>query len=114
MRRIGGFARDVLAPALVACWIAYIAYGAVAGAAGFRVLSKLETELAAKRADLAEVEARRSALEHRADLLNPKSLDRDMVEDRVRSVLGYARAGDIVVPRSEVERLLAGASGPGS
>lgn len=106
MRRLGGFARDVLAPALFACWIAYMAYGAVAGAAGFRVLNKLDAELATKRAELSELAARRDALARRAGLLNPKSLDRDMIDERVRSVLGYAREGDIVIPRTEVERLI--------
>jgi cell division protein FtsB len=113
LQSIRGFVRDVLAPALLACWVAYIAYGAVAGAAGFRVLRKLEDELAVARAGLAEIEARREALERRADLLHPKSLDRDMIDERVRVVLGFARDGDIVVPRAEIERLLAGRSAPG-
>lgn len=107
MRKIAGFARDIIAPALFACWVAYMAYGAVAGAAGFRVLKKLEADLAAQRAELEGIEARRAALERRAKLLNPKSLDRDMIDERIRSVLGYAREGDIVIPRAEVERLLA-------
>jgi cell division protein FtsB len=107
MRRLGSFARDVIVPALFACWIAYLAYGAFAGAAGFRVLRDLNIELDARRAEVAELEARRAALEKRADLLNPKSLDPDMIDERIRAVLGFAREGDIVIPKSEFERLSA-------
>jgi cell division protein FtsB len=105
MRSLGAFTRDILAPALFACWIAYMAYGAVAGAAGYRALRSLQVELVAGRAELAEIEKRRAALEKRADLLNPRSLDPDMLDERIRAVLGYARDGEIVLPRSEVARL---------
>ncbi len=105
MRRVGAIARDIVVPSLFACWIAYMAYGAVAGAAGYRVLRSLEAEVSARAVELAEIERRRAALEKRANLLNPRSLDPDMVDERVRAVLGYAREGEIVLPRSELRRL---------
>lgn len=111
MRRLGGIARDVVVPALFACWIAWLAYGAFAGAAGFRVLTDLQKRLIEQRSEVAELQARRAALAKRADLLNPKSLDPDMIDERIRAVLGYARDGDIVVPRSEIERLTAAKKG---
>lgn len=106
MRRVRRFFGEVVAPALIACWIAYLGYGAVAGASGYRVLGEIKAEAAEKRAALDEIEARRRALERHSDLLNPKSLDPDMLDERVRAVLGYVEPGDIVVPRSEVERML--------
>lgn len=106
MRDIFRFIKEIGAPALLACWIAYLAYGAIAGAAGYRTLRELEAEAAKERAALAALRARREALEKRADLLNPKSLDPDMADERVRAVLGYARPGDIVVPRNELDRML--------
>ena len=113
MRQFGRFFRDVAAPALIACWIAYLGYGAVAGASGYRVLSELRTEIAAKRAVLEEARARRLILAHRAELLNPQSLDPDMMDERIRAVLGYARPSDIVMPRDELERLLKAAKAGG-
>ncbi len=107
MRRLGSFVRDVVAPALFACWIAWLAYTAVAGAAGIRALGDLKSDIAARRVELAKLTAQREALARRADLLSPKSLDPDMVEERIRAVLGYARDGDLVIPRSELDRLLA-------
>lgn len=94
-------------PTLFVCWIVYLAYGAVAGAASYRTLKDLNAEIAVRKAELAEVTARRETLARRAKLLSPKSLDRDIVDERVRAVLGYAREGDIVLPRSEFERLFA-------
>jgi cell division protein FtsB len=70
------------------------------------VLAELRKEVAAKDAALAELTARRTALAQRADALNPHSLDPDMVDERVRAVLGYARDGDLVLPRDELERML--------
>lgn len=107
MRRFGKFFSDIVAPVLLACWVAYLGYGAIAGAAGYRVLSDLEAEAAEKRARLEQIREQRRALERHADLLNPRSLDPDMLDERARAILGYVKPGDIVVPRSEVERLLA-------
>lgn len=106
MRSLGRFLRDVAAPALLACWVVYLAYGAVAGAAGYRSLRELRAEADAKAAELAEIKDRRRTLELRADLLNPKSLDPDMVDERVRAVLGYAHKDDVVIPKAELERML--------
>lgn len=106
MRKINRFFWDVVAPALLACWVAYLGYGAIAGAAGYRVLTELKSEAAAKRAELDKIRARRLSLEKHADLLNPKSLDPDMLDERVRAVLGYVEPGDIVVPKSELDRML--------
>lgn len=106
MRRFGRFFGDVIAPLLVACWVVYLGYGAIAGAAGYRVLGELRLEAEEKRVALDEIEARRRALERHAGLLNPKSLDPDMLDERIRAVLGYAEPGDIVVPKSELERML--------
>lgn len=106
MRRLTAFARDVALPALFACWVVYLAYGAVAGAASYRTLKDLNASIAVREAELAKLVARREALQKRAELLSPKSLDPDMIDERARAVLGYAREGDIVLPRSEIERLL--------
>ena len=55
----------------------------------------------------AQFKARTVEKEYLAILAGTPNLDRDMIDERIRSVLGYAREGDIVIPRAEVERLLA-------
>ncbi|MBI1364741.1 MAG: septum formation initiator family protein [Alphaproteobacteria bacterium] len=106
MRSLSRFFKDVVLPVFFACWIGYLAYGAVAGAASYRTLNELRQEEATKRAELDALKARHEALARRAKLLNPHSLDPDMVDEEIRTVLGYARPGDFVVPRDELERVL--------
>ena len=90
MNRFGRFFANVIAPLLLASWVAYLGYGAMAGASGYRVLAELEDEAAALQAEVDALGERRALLEKRAGLLHPKSLDADMLDERVRAVLGDA------------------------
>lgn len=107
---------DVVAPALMVCWTILLTFDAVAGPTGYRALRAAQAEVAFKRAEVAALVARREALERTAGQLNRRSLDPDMIDEKIRSVLGYAAKGDIVVPRDEFDRLLerarAGLEGP--
>ncbi|MFN0024933.1 MAG: FtsB family cell division protein [Parvularculaceae bacterium] len=98
--------RDVVAPALTVCWAAFMAYDAVAGPTGYRALSEARAELARKRVEVAVLVAQRESLERAANQLNRRSLDPDILDEKIRSVLGYAADGDIVIPRDELERML--------
>lgn len=97
---------DVVIPAILLSWVALLVYTAVASDSGYRVLAKLENELAEKSEEIDGLRERRLALEKRADQLNPKSLDPDLIDERIRSILGYSREGDVVIPRSQLDRLL--------
>jgi cell division protein FtsB len=97
---------DVVAPALIVCWTAFFAFDAVAGPTGFRALKAARAEVAQKRAEVAALVERRRALERTAGQLNRRSLDPDMLDEKIRSVLGYAAEGDIVIPRDEFDRML--------
>lgn len=100
------FLFEIVLPVLIVCWAAVMIYSAVASDTGYRALSSLEAELSEKTAEVDALRARRQALEKQADLLNSKSLDPDLVEERIRSVLGYSREGDVVISRRELDRLL--------
>lgn len=100
------FLFEIVLPVVVVCWAAVMAYSAVASDTGYRALAALETELIEKTAEMDALRERRQALEQRADLLSSKSLDPDMVEERIRSVLGYSREGDVVISRRELDQLL--------
>jgi cell division protein FtsB len=99
--------RDIFAPALFICWIAYFAYEAVVGATGVRVLRSLSAEAALKSAEVAALAAERRRLELTAAQLNPASLDPDIVDEKIRSVLGFAAKEDLVIPRDQLEEALA-------
>lgn len=100
------FLFDIAFPALVMCLTAILVYSAVVSDTGYRALAELRKDAAAKAATLDGLEARRMELEKRADLLNSKSLDPDLLDERIRAVLGYSREGDVVITRRELDRLL--------
>ncbi len=95
----------VLAPAFVMCWIATMLYSAVAGKSGYGELSRLEAEAELSEAELDALRERRAALQQRADQLSSKSLDPDLVDERIRSVLGYSKDGDRVISRQALDQL---------
>jgi cell division protein FtsB len=97
---------DVVLPALAVFWAAFIAFDAVAGPTGVRALRDARAEVAVKRVEVAALTARRERLERTANQLNRRSLDPDMLDEKIRSVLGYAAEGDIVIPRDELDRML--------
>ncbi len=97
---------DVVLPALAVCWTVVFALDMVGGPSGLRTLREARAEVSAKRAEVASLTARREALERTANQLNRRSLDPDMLDEKLRSVLGYAAEGEIVIPRDELERML--------
>lgn len=111
MRLSWRLAVDVVAPALFACGIFYFAYVAAVGATGYRTLQSLRSEHAQREAEVDALIAERRALETVARQLNPKSLDPDLVDEKIRTVLGYVDDGDVVVPRDQLEEILADAAG---
>lgn len=100
------FLLDIAFPALVLCLTAILLYSAVVSDTGYRSLARLQKEAEIEATKLDALETRRRALEKRANLLNSKSLDPDLLDERIRSVLGYSREGDVVIPRRELDRLL--------
>ena len=100
------FLLDIAFPALVMCLTAILVYSAVVSDTGYRALASLRKDAAEKAQALDELHARRLELEKRADLLNSKSLDPDLLDERIRSILGYSREGDVVISRRELDRLL--------
>ena len=90
------------------CWAAVLVYSAVVSDTGYRALADLRSEAGALTAQADALRTRRLELEHRADLLKSDALDPDMIDERIRSILGYSQDGDIVVPRKELEPLIAG------
>ncbi|WP_411818406.1 FtsB family cell division protein [Hyphococcus sp. DH-69] len=100
------FLLEIAFPALVICLTSVLLYSAVASDTGYRALAEARKEAEMKSAELEALVERRRALEKNADLLNSKSLDPDMLDERIRAILGYSKEGDVVIPRRELDRLL--------
>lgn len=100
------FIVNVASPALCISATLYLSYGAFFGASGFRALIETRREISAEEMEVRALRDRRERLAHAAGLLKPQALDPDMVEEKIRSVLGYAAEGELIVPRDELDRLI--------
>ena len=58
---------------------------------------RLEQKIQEAQADLNNVQAEHDALQHRVQLLRPDSLDPDMLDERVRQAVNFARTDEIIV-----------------
>ena len=97
---------DMLAPAALVFWILIEAYGAFLGPSSQRAIKILIAERDAVAAEVAAIEAHRDTLRARADMLNPRRLDPDLIDERIRAVLGYVEVNELVIPREEFENAL--------
>lgn len=95
---------DIILPAILMCWIAVLGYSALVGDYSYRSLEALEGEIGHEKEILETARSQRVYLERRANLMSSQSLDPDMIDEQIRRTLGYSREGDIVVPRSVIER----------
>jgi len=95
--------RHVAVPLFGAALMAYFAYHAVQGDRGLIAWWKLRYEIEKTELVHSEVAAEKAIMERRVSLLRPESLDRDMLEERARIMLGFVHADDRVVPLSNVK-----------
>jgi cell division protein FtsB len=89
--------RSYLPTAALAFLIFYFGFHAFTGDRGILTSSQRNETLTAKTRELAEVRAERQDLETRARLLRDTSLSADLLEERARSLLGFADPRDYVI-----------------
>ena len=99
------FLRTV-APALCVMTIIYFAYAATLGPNGVREGVRAARARDALAIEVAAIKAQRDHMRLIADQLNPKGIDPDLLDEKIRSVLGYVAKGDVVIPREEFDRIL--------
>ncbi len=90
-------ARLVIGPILGISLVAYFAYHLVQGDRGLLAYVRLNQQVHEAETTLAAVEAERSTLERRVDLLRADHLDRDMLDERARSQLNLVGPHEIVI-----------------
>ncbi len=90
-------ARFVVGPVLGVCAVGYFAYHAVHGDRGLIAWWNIKERVAAADDALVQSRAEREKLEKRVRLLNPESLDPDMLEERARVMLNYGYADELVI-----------------
>ena len=97
--------RRMLPTLIGACAVVYFGYHALQGERGvmtLMTLMSLERRLDQAEIDFQAVESERLALERNVELMRPGSLDRDMLEERARAVLNYARPDELVIMRDDL------------
>jgi cell division protein FtsB len=89
--------RPFLPTAALGLLIFYFAIHAFTGDRGILRSNQRNAILVAKTHELAQVRAERRDLEMRARLLRDTSLSADLLEERARSLLGFADPRDYVI-----------------
>ena len=90
-------ARHVIGPVMGALLIIYVAYHAVQGERGLIAYRQLYQQVGQAKTFHAALLESRKQIQQRVNLLNPASLDRDMLDERVRFMLGYSHPKEIII-----------------
>jgi cell division protein FtsB len=89
--------RQILAPIIFATVFGYFGYHLVNGERGLLAMVNLQREVLIAEQNLAEAETTRKIWERRVSALRNQSLDADMLDERARVLLNFARKDDIVI-----------------
>jgi len=89
--------KKIAAPLLGFILFAYFLFHLAHGERGYFSLQGIEQKISQKQHAYVEVLNRRERLNQRVMLLRPASLDRDLLEEQVRHVLGYTTKDDLIV-----------------
>ena len=89
--------RSYVPTAILAFLIFYFGFQALTGDRGLLSINVRNETLESKRAELAQLTAQREELEVRARLLRDDHLSADLLDERARSLLGFADPRDYVI-----------------
>ena len=90
--------RRAALPALAVLVIANFAGYAIMGPNGLLSLGDYRRMKAERTIELAQLEAEKARLAHRAELLDPNNADPDLADELVRSQLGLVRPDEVIIP----------------
>ncbi|HPD83276.1 MAG TPA: septum formation initiator family protein, partial [Alphaproteobacteria bacterium] len=79
------------------CLSFYFCYHLVAGQRGYLSLMSLENRITTVSSDYESHKAERQALEKKVVMMRPGSIDRDLLEERARHVLGYRYQDELIL-----------------
>lgn len=87
------------------CLSVYFSYHLVAGHRGYFKLRSLENRIVEQEAHLNVLQQEREEIETKVKMMRPGSIDRDLLEERVRYVLGYNAPDEVVLIQSSNKQL---------
>lgn len=89
--------RDIFWPFLTLSIMAYFVYHIFQGERSLFTWMRLQQKIKEDEIVLVDLQSQREILERKVYLLLPDSLDQDMLEERVRLLLNFARSDEIVI-----------------
>jgi len=99
-RSVTRFFATLVMPALCAAVVSYFGYYTIWGARGLLAYNDTSARLAVEQEQLASLKQARAGLAHRIHLLEPGSVDPDMVEEVARDQMLDSAPGEVAVPRT--------------
>ena len=94
---MGRRARHAVVPFLAVAAVTYFSYHAVQGDRGLIAWFRLTQQITHAESSLHALAAERRELERAIRLLSPGHLDRDLLDERARVVLGLAHPDELIV-----------------
>lgn len=82
------------------CLSLYFGYHLMAGERSYWQLSELQSQVGSVEQDLAVLSEQKANIQEKVVMMRPGSINRDLLEERVRSVLGYRSADETVILRN--------------
>jgi cell division protein FtsB len=79
-----------------------VIYHLLHGNRGLLALFEIQKIVSVERGKLNDLESEVALLAHRVALLRPQSLDKDMLDERVRDVLNLAQSTEIIIDTNEI------------
>ena len=89
--------RKAIAPGLGFCVLFYFGYHTVQGDRGVISYLRLSAQLESTEMALRDSNQAHEQLAQRVGLLRPENLDRDMLDEQARRILGLAHRDDVVI-----------------
>lgn len=93
------FRRNMLA-VIGICLSFYFCYHLIAGQRGYFRLLSLENQITYTAIDNQALKTEREQIEKRVVMMRPGSIDRDLLEERARHVLGYRHKDELILLQS--------------
>ncbi|MDP4708529.1 MAG: septum formation initiator family protein [Rickettsiaceae bacterium] len=90
--------------ALVLLMLLYFVFHSIYGSRGIIAYFTLQSELESSHKKLELLRAERLDIENRTKLLRPGSLDRDMLDETTRNVLGFSSPKEQIYKATTVEQ----------
>ena len=87
----------IIGPIIGVCLIVYFVYHAVQGDRGLIASWQLSKQVTQAENTYSMLNQKRAELQNRVTLLNPFSLNSDMIDERARFMLGYTKPDEVVI-----------------